>query len=315
MPEIMTIGETMIRMVPLSRGSLQYVEMFQKKSGGAESNFAVGVVRLGHSASWISRVGDDPFGKYIVSILRGEGVDVSGVKFSKGRPTGLFFNEWKQADNRRNRYYRQNSAASFMSIEDVDLEQLATAKILHLTGITPALSESCREMVFFALKAAAEHGVKVSFDPNMRFKLWRGNEARKTLLQITEQVDILLLGEEEAAFILGDAEIEKLAGSFHQRGPSVVVIRREDGAFAADEHGGHWVPGFPVREVVDPAGAGDAFDAGFVAGQLEGWDIIRSTRLANAVGALTVTTPGNIEAFPTREEVLDFMEGKDEPAR
>jgi 2-dehydro-3-deoxygluconokinase len=315
MPETVTAGETMIRMVPESPGALRFVDLFRKRTGGAESNFAVGLSRMGHSVGWISKLGADEFGQQIVTLLRGEGVDVSQVKFSEELPTGVCFNEFRGQGRASNLYYRGNSAASSLSPHDIDPEYLAKAKLLHLTGVTPALSESCREMVFFAIDQARKRNVVISFDPNIRFKLWGADTARQTLLEIIRRVDLLLLTEEEARLLLTVEGCREQAAAFHEMSPDLVVIRREDGVFVSDSSSAEWVPGFKVDRVVDPLGAGDAFDAAFVAGWLEGKDLQQSARYGNAAGAITVSNPGNIEAFPTRSEIADFLGRESSPLR
>jgi len=315
MPEIVTAGETMIRMVPMSSGALRYVDSFCKRTGGAESNFAVGLLRLGHSVGWISRVGADEFGHQIVNLLRGEGVDVSQVKFCNQLSTGVVFNEFRGQGTARNFYYRQNSAASSLSPQDIDPSYLAAAKLLHLTGITPALSKTCREMVFFAMEEARKRKISISFDPNIRFKLWEADTARSILLEIIRRVSLLLLTEEEAGFLLGVERQQEQASALHDLGPELVVIRREDGVFVSDGCSTRWVPGFKVDRVVDPLGAGDAFDAGFVAGWLEGLEPEQSARYGNAAGAITVSNPGNTEAFPSRSEIAAFLENEPSPPR
>lgn len=171
MPEVVTLGETMVMMNPVTSGPLQYINQFTKQIGGAESNFAIGVVRLGHTAGWISKLGKDELGKYVLSFIRGEGVDTSRVKFTADAPTGLFFKERRKFGESKVYYYRKGSAASLMGPEDLDPEYISSAKYLHITGITPALSESCHLAVKEAIKIAKNHGVKVCFDPNIRLKL------------------------------------------------------------------------------------------------------------------------------------------------
>ncbi|MDK2986759.1 MAG: 2-dehydro-3-deoxygluconokinase, partial [Clostridia bacterium] len=170
MPEVVTLGETMVVFDGVRKGPLRYVETYERHSGGAETNVAVALIRLGHSAGWISRVGDDEFGEYIISFFRGEGVDTSQVKIDPENPTGIFFRQrWENGEN-ENFYYRKGSAASLLGPEDIDEEYISRAKYLHVTGITPALSSSCFAAVEKAVQVAKENKVKVSFDPNIRLK-------------------------------------------------------------------------------------------------------------------------------------------------
>lgn len=145
--DVVTFGETMILMNPQESGSLKYVNQFTKQIGGAESNFAIALTRLGFKTGWISRLGKDSFGDYMEAFIRGEGVDVSQIKRDKNYPTGLMFKERYELGETKVYYYRHDSAASKLQPEDLNEEYISQAKYLHLTGITPALSPSCRETV------------------------------------------------------------------------------------------------------------------------------------------------------------------------
>ncbi|SHJ78654.1 sugar kinase [Desulfofundulus thermosubterraneus] len=312
MPEVVTLGETMVLMNPDSSGPLKYVTRFTKQIGGAESNFAIGVVRLGHGAGWISRVGNDEFGKYIVAFIRGEGVDTSQVKFDPDAPTGLYFKERREYGESKVYYYRRGSAASRLSPEDLDPDYIGSAKFLHVTGITPALSESCYRTVKEAIKIAKSRGVKVSLDPNIRLKLWSKERAREVIMELAAQSDIILPGLSEGAILVGEREPEKIAAKFLDQGIETVVVKLgKEGAYFASGSESKFVPGYPIERVVDPIGAGDGFAAGFIAGLLKGYSIEESVKLANAVGALATTVTGDVEGLPTMDEVAVFQ-GKKE---
>lgn len=192
--DVVTIGESMVVFTPTSDGFMRYADQFIKKVGGAESNVAVGLARLGHQAGWISKVGDDEFGKAILAFLKAEGVDVSQAKADRDAPTGIYFKEARRQNQTRVYYYRKGSAASTLRPDDLDAEYITKAKYLHITGITPALSESCKETIFEAIRIAKAHGMKVIFDPNLRTKLWDEHTARETLLKIASEADIILPG-------------------------------------------------------------------------------------------------------------------------
>lgn len=312
MPEVVTLGETMILMNPESSGPLKYINRFTKQIGGAESNFSIGVVRLGHSAGWISRVGDDEFGKYIVAFIRGEGVDTSQVKFDPGAPTGLYFKERREYGESKVYYYRRGSAASRLSPEDLDPSYIGSAKFLHITGITPALSESCLRAVKEAVKIAKSRGVKVSLDPNIRLKLWSKERAREVIMELAAQADIVLPGQSEGAILVGETEPEKIAAKFLDLGVETVVIKLgKQGAYYACSAESKLVPGYPIEKIVDPIGAGDGFAAGFIAGLLKGYSLKEAVKLANAVGALATTVTGDVEGLPTMDEVAVFIGEKE----
>lgn len=308
MPEVVTLGETMVLLNPINTGPLKYVSNFVKQIGGAESNFAIGVSRLGHSAGWISRVGQDEFGKYIVSFIRGEGVDTSQVKLDKEAPTGVYFKERYENGESKVYYYRKGSAASRMTPQDLNQDYIASAKFLHVSGITPALSESCHQTVLEAIKIAKSKGVKISLDPNIRLKLWSEQRAREVIMEMLSQSDIVLPGQEEGRLLVGTDDPVKIANKMLRAGAKIVVIKLgEKGAYYATEDKAEFVPGYSVSKVVDPIGAGDGFAAGFISGLLKGWDITESVRLANAVGSRVTQVIGDVEGLPTMEDIEVFL--------
>lgn len=315
-PDVITLGETMVLFAPLEAGPLRYARRFEMRLGGAESNFAVGVVRLGFSAGWVSRLGDDEFGRFIYTQLRGEGVDVSRVRFDPEAPTGVFFKELGRPGGTRVYYYRRGSAASRLSPADLDEDYFAGARWLHLTGITPALSESCRAAVEVALNLARRHGLKVSFDPNLRLKLWPLELARRVLVPLMGRADVVLGGHEELCLLLEKTTPEAAAEALLAAGVGIVAVKLGgEGALVMTADFRDRVPAFPVDRVVDPVGAGDAFDAGFVAGLLLGRSLVEATRLGNACGALMVAVTGDYEALPTLAEAEAFMAGRLPPGR
>lgn len=311
MPEMVTLGETMVLLTPRVTGPLRYCPQFDRTAGGAESNVAIGLTRLGHTAGWISRLGDDEFGKYVLTFLRGEGLDLSRVHFDPEAPTAVYFKERREEGESRVFYYRKGSAASRLSPEDLDPLYIASARVLHLTGITPALSESGHATVVRAMAIAREAGVAISFDPNIRLKLWSAQQARETLLALLPGVDLLYPGREEAELLLGPGSPEEHARRFLEMGVTQVVMKLgPEGCLVANPDGMQRVAGYPVRRVIDPIGAGDGFAAGYLAGWLNGWDPVRSAQVANACGALATQVTGDIEGLPTMEEVDAFIAGR-----
>lgn len=315
MLDVVTLGEAMIQMTPKQAGMLRHARQFERFVGGAEANVAIGLSRLGHSAAWISRVGADEFGACVRSTIRGEGVDTSHVIEDEKAPTGVYFKEQRRADLIRVHYYRDGSAASRLSASDLDPAYIAQAEYLHLTGITPALSSACREATWEALRIAEEHGVAVSLDPNVRRKLWSEDEARSTLREMIPHVHTVLTGAGEATLLSGEEDPESAARALRELGPAQVVVRLgEDGAFAlAGEGDVRREPALDV-EVVDVVGAGDAFTAGYLAGQLRDWGLRPSLKLGNVAGGLATTVPGDSEGIPTWTEVQPYLRDTDAPS-
>ncbi|WEG13314.1 sugar kinase [Pullulanibacillus sp. KACC 23026] len=306
--DVISIGETMVLFTPEAPGQLRYSRNYSSKIAGAETNTLIGLSKLGHRTGWIGQVGADEFGAFILSTVRGEGVDTSQVLKNEKAPTGVFFKELLNEDNVRIQYYRKGSAASFIAPDQVSEDYLAKAQYLYLTGITPALSESCKEAVFYAIEAAKRLGKTIVFDPNIRHKLWGDEEARKTLLAIVEKVDIMLPGVAEGEFLFGTKNVPKMAEHLHKRGVKTVVMKLgKKGAYLSTEFEQKFIPGFKVSKVVDPVGAGDGFSAGFLSGLLDGLSLEESVKRACAVGAMVITVSGDIEGLPDRERLDDFM--------
>jgi 2-dehydro-3-deoxygluconokinase len=307
--QLTTLGEALVVMDPVSRGPLRHVSGFEKNLGGAELNVAVGLSRLGHRAGWAGRLGDDEFGKEILAFARGEGVDVSRTSLDSESPTGLYFKEWRALGQLRVYYYRAGSAASRMRFDELDLEYLLSGEILHLTGITAALSESCHDLIERLLSVANERGVTVSFDVNVRRLLFEGRDPRKILGPLAARADLLFLSDDEADLLFGKNDPGSLQGARRDIRAETVVVHRAEGAFAVEGSGVSEMAAYPV-DAVDTVGAGDAFVAGFLSGRLRGWSTEECLDMANACGACAVTVPGDLKGLPTAEEALALRRGR-----
>lgn len=301
-------------MDPLSKGLLRHVDTFVKRVGGAELNVAVALSRLGHKAAWAGDLGDDEFGEEVRRFLRGEGVDVSGVGVNSEAPTGVYFKERRALDRLRVYYYRAGSAASKMVFEDLNMDYLLSGEVLHLTGITPALSKSCRDLTERLIYEANERGVTVSFDANVRWRLFKGVDPREVLGPLAARADVLLLSEDEAELLVGGSDPENIERAREGLSARTVVVHSAEGAFALEGDDLVEKKGYRV-EVVDTVGAGDAFAAGFLSGRLRDWNLGNCLELANACGAYAVTVPGDAESMPTEEEALALMRGSSEAER
>lgn len=302
--DVVTLGESMVLFTPKAVGSMTYASTFTKTIGGAESNVAIALARLGHDVGWISLLGKDDFGIYLRNTIRGEGVDTSQVQFIDTYPTAVFFKERKASGEPSVFYYRKNSAASTMAPESINEDYIAQAKYLHLTGITPALSESCLAAVHHSIDIAKKHGVKVVFDPNIRLKLWTKEKAVPVLKEIARRCDIVLPGIEEGELLTGASNHEEIAAYFLQGSTELVVVKLgKDGAYYASQNSSGTVAGEKVEHVVDPIGAGDGFAAGFISGLLRGFSIEDSVKRANRVAAFALTVPGDAEGYPYEAQI------------
>lgn len=306
--DVITLGESMILFTAESKGLMRYSQNFSRKVAGAESNVAIGLSRLGHKVGWISKVGNDEFGKTILSFIRGEGVDTSHVITDEFHPTGIFFKEYRTPSQVNIYYYRNNSAASNMKPEELDEEYITSAKYLHVTGITPALSDDCYFTVMKAINIAHSHGVKISFDPNLRRKLWPEVRARKVLMEMLTKSDIVMPSVKEAEFLFDTKDVYKQAEIILDHGPSIVVLKdNTKGTYFFNKDCRGFIPNFKVN-VVDSVGAGDAFAAGFLSGLINGYPISKAVERGNAMGAFAVTASGDVEGLPEEEELRRFIE-------
>ena len=303
---VITAGETMALVVPPSPGRLRHATSLSLSIGGAESNVAIGLARLGIPASWISVLGDDELGELVLHRLRAEGVDTSGVRRIADRPTGLYLRE-EVAGRLRVYYYRSGSAAATLSPNAFDPSMLQGAAFLHLTGITGALSEECAEFLPWAATTARDAGVRVSYDVNYRSRLWEPSAAQAATEALLPLIDVLFVGHDEANALWG-WETHTALEQLSKIGPSEVILKLGADGCAAMINGEQLTsPGFPARQL-DPIGAGDAFDAGYLAATLWGWAPEKRLRAANAMGAFCVQNLGDYEGLPDRRELDGFLE-------
>jgi 2-dehydro-3-deoxygluconokinase len=298
MSGLFTFGETMGLVAADGIGPLAYARSFSYGIGGAESNVAVGVARLGGEATWLGRVGPDATGDLIVARLTAAGVRPLARRDEAF--TGLMVRFRRSAAFAHVDYHRAGSAGSRLTPADIPAAELTGASVLHVTGITPALSESARAAVFQSVETARSAGVPVSVDVNYRSKLWSRYDAAPVLRDLVSRADIVFAGPDEAALFVDPADpLSELA----KLGPAEVVIK--DGArgcAALIDGERHTVPAVPVT-VVDPVGAGDAFVAGYLADRMAGAPPAARLTTAVAVGAFAVTVPGDCEGLPDRAEL------------
>jgi 2-dehydro-3-deoxygluconokinase len=292
---VLTVGETMALLDPVEPGPPRAGTTFSLRCGGAESNFAVGLARLGVAVRWVSRLGRDPFGDMIEEVLAAEGVDVRWVQRDDA-PTGIFW-KWRADGVSHVGYRRAGSAASRLEPGDVPDEALASVRVVHLTGITMAISESARELVVDVARRAKAAGALVVFDPNFRPALPDTPEAAAERQRaVLPHVDWYLCGEGERALLWPDGEI-----------PVPAVVRVGARGAIVD---GEVVPPPRTAAVVDEIGAGDAFAAGFVYGLLHGWPPPACAHAGNVIAAGALAGTGDWETLPRLEDVrADLLSG------
>ncbi|MGY5954858.1 sugar kinase [Kosakonia sp. BK9b] len=305
--DVVTVGEAMAMFVATETGDLAAAGQFIKRAAGAELNVATGLARLGLKVSWISRVGDDSFGRFILDTLQKEGIDRTGVTLDGRYPTG--FQLKSKAENGTDpivEYFRKGSAASHLSPEDFNNAVFRQARHLHLSGVAAALSDSSYALLDHAANIMKSQGRTISFDPNLRPVLWRSEaEMVEKLNQLAFQADWVLPGLKEGITLTGQHTPEGIADFYLERGVQAVVIKTgPDGAWfknASGEQGA--VAPIKVDNVVDTVGAGDGFAVGVISALLEGKTLVDAVRRGNTIGALAIQVPGDSEGLPTREQL------------
>jgi len=309
---VATLGETMALVRSRDIGSLRHKSDLALGIGGAESNVAIALSRLGLDVTWLGRVGDDSLGERVVRELRAEGVDVLAV-VDAGAPTGLMLKERPRPASTRVLYYRNGSAGSRLAPTDVPDSWIEQADLLHLTGITALISESARGTLSVAIDRARAAGVIVTFDINYRSSLATRALAGPWLRDFAERADIVFGSPEELEVLYPDTDAEVVCERLlEHRATEVVLKRGADGATTVLAGGTVASPGFVV-DVVDTVGAGDAFVAGYLSGLLDGSDVEARLRRANICGAMLCMTPGDWESSPTLREIREFISSPGDP--
>ncbi|MFE9643076.1 sugar kinase [Streptomyces sp. NPDC006365] len=310
---LVTVGEVLAVLAASDTGPLALGSDLRLGLAGAESNVAVGVSRLGGSATWIGRVSDDALGDLILRELRAEGVTTVAAR--DRAPTSLLLRERRTATHSRTRYYRTHTAGARLSADDIPEDLVAGAAVLHITGITPALGEGPARAVTRAVDIAVDAGVPVSLDINFRSLLWNEQEAGRTLLPLLRRSNLVFAGPHEARLMVPDADgPEELAKRICDLGPTGAVIKLgAEGAYALLDGREHRQPAVPVT-LHDSVGAGDAFAAGYLAELLSGEPPEKRLRTAALLGAFAVSTTGDWEGLPRRNE-LDLLDHHDDIVR
>ncbi|MCF3147884.1 sugar kinase [Streptomyces platensis] len=326
-PDVFTFGETMVALRgsgPLKLGGTMNVSI-----AGAESNVAIGLARLGHHVRWAGAVGEDEAGQLVLRTLRAEGVEISGAATDPRAPTGLLLFEPRLPEVTRVHYYRTGSAGSRLTAEVIRRAfSAAPPRVLHLTGITPALSPTTLSAARCALQLAEEHGSLVCLDVNFRARLWPAEEAAEVLREWIPAVDVLIASDDELPLCLpgggngegsllplwpqeiaaGDAAatVARQAGLLLDQGVEEIVVKLGAAGATAFTHSGSLHRPAKTVRAVDAVGAGDAFVAGYLSALLDGEGTAGRLERAVTTGAFAVASPGDWEGAPTRSE-LDML--------
>lgn len=306
--DVITIGDAMVAMCPKEKGPILFCNTFERKIGGAELNVAIGCARLGLKSGWISRLGQDDFGKHILKTVRGEGIDTSQVELVEGYQTSVYFREVMANGDSRSFYYREKSPTSTMTAESLDENYFRNSKVLHITGVFPSINDNNKEILLKAVELAKKNNLLISFDPNIRLKMWTKSQAREFINKFLSEVDILLVGDEEISILIDEEDTNEAIKKFHDMGIDKVVVKRgAKGAIGSDGSNIYDVAAIKPKALIDTVGAGDGFAAGFLSAYLKGDSFEESIEFANAVGSLVVGIEGDNEGLPYYEDVLAHL--------
>ena len=304
--DVITFGESMVLFAAEQPGALMASDRFGRHLAGAETNVAIGLARLGLRTGWVSRLGTDVFGDFVLERVQAEGVHCGQVLRDAQRPTGFMLKSRENADgDPQVAYFRRGSAASALSVNDFDKALFSSARHLHATGITPALSPSCSHLAFYAMNFMRAMRRTVSFDPNLRPGLWRSREQMvDEVNRLAALADWVMPGLEEGRLLTGHRQPADIAAFYLGRGARAVVVKLgAEGAYFRTEHAAAHVAGVPVRKVIDTVGAGDGFAAGVLSARLEGLDWPDALARGNWIGARALQSAGDMDALPHRDEL------------
>jgi len=303
-PDIVCIGEPLFELNQ-AKGS----EAFLPGHGGDTSNCAIAAARQGASVGYVTAVGDDTFGHSFLDLWKREGVDTRAVKLDRAAPTGIYFVTHGPSGHVFS-YRRAGSAASRMTQEELSLDYVRGAKVVHTSGISQAISSQAADVVFAALRAAREAGKIVSYDTNLRLRLWPIDRARAVIHASAALADILKTSSDDAAELTGETDPNKIADFYLGLGPKIVIVTMgAEGALVATPEKRMVIPAIPVKPV-DATGAGDTFDGSFLTEYLRSGDVFAAARYANAAAGLATEGYGAVAPMPTRSAVEAALAGR-----
>ena len=301
--DVVTLGEALVLLIASEPGELDAVPAFHKSTAGAETNVAIGLARLGLRVGWASRLGADSFGRYVLGVMRAEGIDCSRVRVDAGASTGMMLKARAASGaDPAIEYYRRGSAASLLQAAELDAGWLTSARHLHLTGVHAGVSANCHAAGAQAIALMRAAGRTISFDPNLRPALWPSPAVMAERLNaLACQCDWVLPGVAEGRVLCGSDDPQQIARFYLERGAVKLVVVKlgAQGAYWATHDAAGHVEAFPVAEVVDTVGAGDGFAVGVISALLAGKSPEQATRRGAWIGARAVQVRGDTEGLPS----------------
>lgn len=315
MPDLYTFGEAMALFLASDTDSVLTARTYTRSTAGAEGNVAVGVTRLGLSAHFFTLMGSDQLGSAVLADFAAEGVDVSGVKRVDSFSSAMIRNPGTTAPVEAS-YLRKGAAASLMTPADLDQRVIAQSRWLHTTGITCAISSSAAATAAAGLELARKHGIKKSFDLNIRRKLWSEEQARKVLEPLARDVDLLIGGADEYCAIFGTSDPQEALHIAASRGAKCAIMTKGPEELTYALEGKFTTIHPPQVTSVDPVGSGDAFTSGVISGLLAGLSVGDAVAQGTISGARVASQFGDWAGLPsgkggvTEQRYIDEIQGK-----
>lgn len=307
--KILLIGEAMGIFISLNEEKLEKCHDFISSIAGAEYNVALGLTRLGLNADYVTKLGNDVFGKKILNTLMENRISCNNVIMDKKASTGLMLKGMNTKGDPEICYYRKNSAASTISLEDISKIDITQYDAIHMTGIFPPLSKSCLDVATYLMKSAKQNNVKVFFDPNLRPQLWASNkEMISTINKLATYCDYFLPGYKEGKILCGSDNPKEIAEYYHKIGVKNVIVKKGSlGADAFIDDECISCPCARVTKIIDTVGAGDGFAVGIISGVCDGLTMQDTLIRANAIGAMQIMSKSDNEDLPDKKQLAAFI--------
>ncbi len=311
MKKTLLVGEPMGLLIAQECGSFDTVEGWDITTCGAELNVAIGLARLEHGVGYMTKLGNDPFGQRIINCMKANKISTDLIKKVDDRFTGFMLKSKVEEGDPAIFYFRKNSAASTLNGNDVKELDFTDYDWIHATGITAALTDNTRDALEKLIEVARNNNMTYSFDPNLRPQLWPSQEIMANYMNyMASKSDYFFPGIKECKICIGIDDPIEAAKKYRELGAKCVIIKLgKDGAYYDNGKENGFVEGFKIDKIIDTVGAGDGFAAGCISGIKEGLSLKEAVRRGNAIGAIQLTSKGDNDGLPTRDELSKFMNG------
>lgn len=304
--KILLIGEAMASFVSNNLGELSDVKDFSLQVAGAELNVAIGLTRLGYEVEYVTKLGVDPLSVHIQEYIKKNNIGDKYITNTNKHNVGLMLKGKTDVGDPKVYYYRKNSAANNITIEDVENIDLSEFGLLHITGISFCVM---RQATLYLLEKAKKENILVTFDPNLRLTMWDSREEMiKLINEVSQKADVVIPGINEANILVGSSDIEEINKKYLAMNVNKLVVKDGEKGSHFFKDGQHvFEKGFVVDKVVDTVGAGDGFAVGVISSLLENLSMNDLLIRSNAIGSIQVQHVSDNEGLPTREYLEEYI--------